>query len=129
MEQKGKDSATKPVMEEEKESKEEKEEKERRPMEWKLNPGDGAFYGPKIDIKVFDSLGREHQCATIQLDFQMPLRFGLTYSAKGSTGGDKGKTDKNGEKDKKKKTSDGQVSGNELEWLQKKYLSVQSMKS
>jgi threonyl-tRNA synthetase len=46
---------------------------------WKINPGDGAFYGPKIDIKVFDALGRPHQCATIQLDFQLPLRFGLRY--------------------------------------------------
>lgn len=36
---------------------------------WKLNPGDGAFYGPKIDIKVFDALKRAHQCGTVQLDF------------------------------------------------------------
>jgi len=48
-------------------------------LEWKLNPGDGAFYGPKIDITVMDALRRSHQCATIQLDFQLPLRFGLTY--------------------------------------------------
>ena len=48
---------------------------------WKLNPGDGAFYGPKIDIKVYDALGRRHQCATIQLDFQMPIRFNLRYRA------------------------------------------------
>jgi len=48
-------------------------------LEWKLNPGDGAFYGPKIDITVMDALKRSHQCATIQLDFQLPLRFGLTY--------------------------------------------------
>src|SRR5689334_22180461 len=41
---------------------------------WKLNPGDGAFYGPKIDIHISDALGRSHQCATIQLDFQLPLR-------------------------------------------------------
>jgi len=47
--------------------------------QWKLNPGDGAFYGPKIDIKVYDSLKREHQCATIQLDFQLPIRFELEY--------------------------------------------------
>ena len=44
---------------------------------WKLNPGDGAFYGPKIDIKVFDSLNRPHQCGTVQLDFQLPIRFNL----------------------------------------------------
>ena len=49
---------------------------------WKLNPGDGAFYGPKIDIKVFDALGRRHQCATIQLDFQLPIRFNLRYKAR-----------------------------------------------
>lgn len=44
---------------------------------WELNPGDGAFYGPKIDIKVFDALKRRHQCATLQLDFQLPIRFNL----------------------------------------------------
>lgn len=49
------------------------------PEGWKLNPGDGAFYGPKIDIKVFDALERPHQCATIQLDFQLPIRFKLKY--------------------------------------------------
>ena len=46
---------------------------------WKLNPGDGAFYGPKIDIKLFDALGRTHQCGTVQLDFQLPIRFNLMY--------------------------------------------------
>ena len=46
---------------------------------WSLNPGDGAFYGPKIDIEVKDALRRCHQCATIQLDFQLPERFNLTY--------------------------------------------------
>jgi threonyl-tRNA synthetase len=50
---------------------------------WKINPGDGAFYGPKIDIKVFDALGRRHQCATIQLDFQLPVRFNLRYRSPG----------------------------------------------
>lgn len=49
---------------------------------WKLNPGDGAFYGPKIDINIKDALGRSHQCATIQLDFQLPRRFNLTYVSK-----------------------------------------------
>jgi threonyl-tRNA synthetase len=48
---------------------------------WKLNPGDGAFYGPKLDIQVKDALNRPHQCATIQLDFQLPLRFELKYVA------------------------------------------------
>ncbi|KAL5682792.1 hypothetical protein ACJX0J_009177, partial [Zea mays] len=48
---------------------------------WKINEGDGAFYGPKIDIGVFDALKRKFQCATLQLDFQLPIRFKLTYSA------------------------------------------------
>lgn len=42
-----------------------------------LNEADGAFYGPKIDITVFDALRRKFQCATIQLDFQLPIRFDL----------------------------------------------------
>jgi hypothetical protein len=73
---------------------------------WRVNPGDGAFYGPKIDIKVFDALERVHQCATVQvtsqhtqflslsvspkrlrpnvwikLDFQLPIRFNLNYKS------------------------------------------------
>jgi len=44
-----------------------------------LNPGDGAFYGPKIDFHIKDSLGRTWQCGTIQLDFALPERFDLTY--------------------------------------------------
>jgi threonyl-tRNA synthetase len=44
--------------------------------------GGGAFYGPKIDVKIQDSLGRQHQCATVQLDFQLPIRFGLEYVGK-----------------------------------------------
>jgi threonyl-tRNA synthetase len=47
---------------------------------WKLNKGDGAFYGPKVDIHVTDSLGRSHQCGTIQLDFQLPERFDILYT-------------------------------------------------
>lgn len=46
---------------------------------WELNPGDGAFYGPKIDIMISDALKRWFQCATIQLDFQLPSRFELEY--------------------------------------------------
>ena len=46
---------------------------------FKINPGDGAFYGPKLDLKVKDSLGREWQCGTIQLDMNLPERFDLTY--------------------------------------------------
>ena len=48
-------------------------------LPWKLNPGDGAFYGPKIDITLQDALKRQHQCATIQLDFQLPRRFNLGF--------------------------------------------------
>ncbi|GFQ81578.1 threonine--tRNA ligase 1, cytoplasmic [Trichonephila clavata] len=48
---------------------------------WSLNPGDGAFYGPKIDITITDALRRPHQCATIQLDFQLPIRFNLQYDS------------------------------------------------
>ncbi len=51
----------------------------KRKMNYKLNPGDGVFYGPKIDFHVKDSLGRTWQCSTIQLDFQMPERFELEY--------------------------------------------------
>ncbi len=47
--------------------------------DYELNEGDGAFYGPKIDFHIKDCLGREWQCGTIQLDFQMPERFDLTY--------------------------------------------------
>ena len=47
--------------------------------QWELNEGDGAFYGPKIDITISDALKREFQCATIQLDFQLPQRFSLEY--------------------------------------------------
>lgn len=46
---------------------------------WRENPGDGAFYGPKIDIKVSDALNRQIQCATVQLDFQLPINFNLKY--------------------------------------------------
>ncbi|KAF9908276.1 54S ribosomal protein L39, mitochondrial [Lobosporangium transversale] len=48
-------------------------------LSWSVNEGDGAFYGPKIDILVKDALGRRHQTATIQLDFQLPQRFGLVF--------------------------------------------------
>ncbi|KAL8100691.1 hypothetical protein AgCh_032808 [Apium graveolens] len=49
--------------------------------DWQINEGDGAFYGPKIDISVSDAMKRKFQCATLQLDFQLPSRFNLTYSA------------------------------------------------
>lgn len=47
---------------------------------WQINEGDVAFYGPKIDISVSDAMKRKFQCATLQLDFQLPSRFDLTYS-------------------------------------------------
>ena len=50
-----------------------------RKMPYKINPGDGAFYGPKIDFHLKDSIGRTWQCGTIQLDMLMPERFDLTY--------------------------------------------------
>ncbi|THG94303.1 hypothetical protein EW026_g7145 [Hermanssonia centrifuga] len=49
------------------------------PGKWEINPGDGAFYSPKIDITIRDALRRSFQCATIQLDFQLPERFNLKY--------------------------------------------------
>lgn len=55
---------------------------------WELNPGDGAFYGPKIDIMISDALKRWHQCATIQLDFQLPNRFELEFKTKEIEGTD-----------------------------------------
>ena len=57
-------------------------------QKWDLNPADGAFYGPKIDITIQDALRRNHQCATIQLDFQLPIRFNLGYVTSDS-GGDR----------------------------------------
>ncbi len=48
-------------------------------MEWRLNPGDGAFYGPKIDFSLKDTIGRVWQCGTLQLDFNMPERLGAHY--------------------------------------------------
>lgn len=52
---------------------------DKRGTPYKLNPGDGAFYGPKIDFHIKDCLGRSWQCGTIQLDFSMPQRFNLEY--------------------------------------------------
>jgi len=66
---------------------------------WKVNPGDGAFYGPKIDIKLYDAIKRQHQCGTIQLDFQLPIRFNLSYRTDEKVT----KTDEEKEADKKEK--------------------------
>lgn len=53
--------------------------------EYIVNPGDGAFYGPKIDFKLQDAIGRTWQCATVQLDFNLPIRFGIKYQAADGT--------------------------------------------
>jgi threonyl-tRNA synthetase len=53
---------------------------EQRGVEFELNPGDGAFYGPKIDLHMTDSIGRSWQLGTVQLDYVMPERFELTYT-------------------------------------------------
>lgn len=53
--------------------------------DWEVDEGDGAFYGPKIDVTIQDALKREFQCATIQLDYQMPVNFKLEYMT-GETG-------------------------------------------
>jgi len=52
---------------------------EQNKIDYDMQPGGGAFYGPKIDFEITDSIGRQWQCGTIQLDFQMPERFELTY--------------------------------------------------
>ncbi|MEE3420607.1 MAG: aminoacyl--tRNA ligase-related protein [Lachnospiraceae bacterium] len=52
---------------------------------YEINEGDGAFYGPKIDLQIKDAIGREWQCGTVQLDFQLPHNFGLTYTAEDGT--------------------------------------------
>jgi threonyl-tRNA synthetase len=52
---------------------------------YEINAGDGAFYGPKIDLQIKDALGREWQCGTMQLDFQLPHNFELTYQDKDGT--------------------------------------------
>lgn len=74
---------------------------------WDLNPGDGAFYGPKIDIQLFDALRRQHQCATLQLDFQLPIRFDLQYQAGTLVSSDAKKAANDG----KAKAEDGKEDG------------------
>lgn len=57
----------------------------RHGLEYEINEGDGAFYGPKIDIKVKDAIGRTWQCSTVQVDFNFPERFELTYRTEDNT--------------------------------------------
>ena len=58
---------------------------EKHHLAYDINEGDGAFYGPKIDIKVKDAIGRTWQCSTVQVDFNMPERFDLTYRTEDNT--------------------------------------------
>jgi threonyl-tRNA synthetase len=80
--------------------------------DWEMNEGDGAFYGPKIDVTISDALGREYQCATIQLDFQGPANFKLEYMTGKDTSSDateqsteKGAAENTSEKDAAEKGS------------------------
>ena len=70
---------------------------------WELNPGDGAFYGPKVDVTISDALKRDFQCATIQLDFQLPQRFNLEYMKPESSSASKEKS----EDDSRRQVSNG----------------------
>ena len=67
--------------------------------QWELNEGDGAFYGPKIDITISDALRRDHQCATIQLDFQLPQAFELEYMTAEASSKTKGSAKGNAQTD------------------------------
>ncbi len=57
-----------------------KQAMEKKGLAYEVDPGEGVFYGPKIDIKIKDQLGRSWQCSTIQVDFNLPERFGMTYT-------------------------------------------------
>ena len=70
-------------------------------MKWTIDPKGGAFYGPKIDVKLFDALGRSHQCGTIQLDFQLPIRFNLQYRTQEQFDKEGEEGDKENKKEKK----------------------------
>ncbi|MCL1802943.1 MAG: threonine--tRNA ligase [Eubacteriaceae bacterium] len=58
---------------------------EKASLNYEIDEGGGAFYGPKIDLKLYDALGREWQCSTIQFDFNLPERFGMKYTASDGT--------------------------------------------
>ncbi|KAL0479300.1 threonyl-tRNA synthetase [Acrasis kona] len=79
------------------------------PGKWGINPGDGAFYGPKIDIIVNDALKREFQCGTIQLDFQLPIRFDLEYVTELVTGTQQSEEEKEQQKAQKKKETEEKI--------------------
>ncbi|MFP7755412.1 threonine--tRNA ligase [Thermodesulfobacteriota bacterium B35] len=57
-----------------------KQAMDKKGLAYEIDPGEGVFYGPKIDIKIKDQLGRSWQCSTIQVDFNLPERFGMTYT-------------------------------------------------
>ena len=76
---------------------------EKKGTKWSIDPKGGAFYGPKIDIKLYDALGRSHQCGTIQLDFQLPIRFNLQYRTQEQFNDPQVKEVKEEKKDKKEK--------------------------
>ncbi len=59
-----------------------KQAMEKKGLSYTLDPGEGVFYGPKIDIKIKDQIGRSWQCSTIQVDFNLPERFNVTYTGK-----------------------------------------------
>jgi len=63
-----------------------KQAMDKKGLAYEVDPGEGVFYGPKIDIKIKDQLGRSWQCSTIQVDFNLPERFGMTYT--GADGGE-----------------------------------------
>ncbi len=63
-----------------------KQAMDKKGLVYEVDPGEGVFYGPKIDIKIKDQLGRSWQCSTIQVDFNLPERFGMTYT--GTDGGE-----------------------------------------
>ena len=52
---------------------------DKKHLNYTIDPGEGVFYGPKVDIKIKDSLGRSWQCSTVQVDFNIPERFRMTY--------------------------------------------------
>jgi threonyl-tRNA synthetase len=58
---------------------------EKKGLGFEIDPGEGVFYGPKIDIKIKDQLGRSWQCSTIQVDFNLPERFDMTYTGSDNT--------------------------------------------
>ncbi|RUM40089.1 MAG: threonine--tRNA ligase, partial [Desulfobulbus sp.] len=62
-----------------------KQAMDKKGLAYEIDPGEGVFYGPKIDIKIKDQLGRSWQCSTIQVDFNLPERFGMTYTGTDGT--------------------------------------------